>query len=132
ECLNGKSIINDQTCIIMNENTVITLQENERNVFEPLRERLEESKGQIRHKNSDYLLFSIIDIIIDNYFLVIEQIGENINIIEELVETDPNSELPNDIHNLKVEIIGLKKSIWPTRDIINKILRDDYSKYILK
>jgi len=117
----------EQVSLIMGENYVITFQEREGDVFNPLRERIENGKGRIRKSGPDYLTYAIIDIIIDNYFLVLELIGEQIEYLEGNVLENPDHTLVQRIQRMKRELIFLRKSTWPLREVISGITRDETS-----
>ncbi|MFN2126283.1 MAG: magnesium/cobalt transporter CorA, partial [Anaerolineales bacterium] len=117
----------EQVSLIMGENYVITFQEREGDVFNPLRERIENGKGRIRKSGPDYLTYAIIDIIIDNYFLVLELIGEQIEYLEGNVLENPDHTLVQRIQRMKRELIFLRKSNWPLREVISGITRDETS-----
>ena len=115
----------EQVSLIMGENFVITFQERAGDVFDPLRERIDNVKGRIRKLGSDYLTYSIIDIIIDHYFLVLELIGEQIEDLEKDVLEDPDHELVQRIQHMKRELIFLRKSTWPLREVISGLNREE-------
>jgi magnesium transporter len=75
--------------------------------------------------NSDYLAYSLIDAIIDNYFIILEKVSDNVEDIEKDVVTNPKPEILQKIYNLKREMIYLRKSVWPLREVINSLIRDE-------
>jgi len=112
-------IVSEQVSIILGKNFVISLQEGrEGDSLEPLRERIRGGKGRIRKMGSDYLAYSILDNIIDRYFLILEKLGEKIEVLEENLVSDPRPETLRQIHQLKREMIFLRKSVWPLREVI--------------
>ncbi len=113
----------EQVSIILSSKYVISFQETEGDVFDPIRERLRSHRGRIRKMGADYLAYSLIDAIVDNYFLVLEKIGEKIEDIEEELIKNPTSEVLHEIHKLKSELIFLRKSVWPLREVISKLER---------
>jgi magnesium transporter len=104
---------------------VISLQEIDGDVFEPIRERLRKGGLRIRKMGHDYLAYTLLDAIVDNYFTVIEKIGEEIESLEEEVITNPDTETVKRIHLLKRELIFLRKSVWPLREVINTLERGE-------
>jgi len=120
---NTKSLRVEQISLILGNNFVITFQEKPSDVFKPIHERLLNSKNKIRKLSADYLAYTIIDTVVDNYFYVIEAIGDVIEDIEENVIVGPTPETMRMIHTLKREIIFLRKSVWPLREIINNLQR---------
>jgi len=115
----------EQVSIIVGSNFVISFQESEGDVFNPIRERLRNGKGRIRKMGTDYLAYSLMDAIIDNYFIILEKIGEKIEGIEEELVTNPTSETLQEIHNLKGEMIFLRKSVWPLRELVSGLERGE-------
>jgi magnesium transporter len=105
---------------------VISLQEGrEGDLFEPLRERIRGGKSRIRKLGPDYLAYSILDSIIDRYFLILEKFAEKIEILEEDLVSAPGPEALREIHALKREIIFLRKSVWPLREVISGLEKSD-------
>ncbi|MFC1699888.1 magnesium/cobalt transporter CorA [Candidatus Omnitrophota bacterium] len=121
----------EQVSLIIGSNFVISFQEKEGDVFNPLRERIRSAKGRIRKTDADYLAYSLLDAIVDNYFLILEKSGEKIGAIEEKVVANPAPRTLQIIHQLKRDIIFLRKSVWPLREVVN-ILERSESKLIKK
>src|SRR3990172_6388455 len=125
---NAKSpeIVTEQISLILNPSFVISFQEGiEGDVFSPVRERLRTGKGRIRGMGADYLAYSLIDAIVDNYFTILEEIGESIEDIEEELVTNPRKETLHKIHELKREMIYLRKAVWPVREVISTLERGE-------
>ena len=114
----------EQLSIIITKNTLITFGEKPGDIFEPIRERIRKDRAHIRNQGIDYLLLSILDIIIDNYFCVLEKIGEKMDNLESIVLTNPTPEQLINVHKMKREIIYLRRATWPVREIIQSIERD--------
>lgn len=122
--MNGINV--EQVSLCLGPNFVLSFQEEKgRDVFNPVRERIRSGKGRIRKLGSDYLAYSLIDAIVDNYFVILERIGEKIEIIEEQVVKDPAQTVLHEIHRLKREMIFLRKSVWPLREVINSMDRGE-------
>jgi len=115
--------ITEQVSLILGSNYIISFQEDEGDVFDPIRERIRSDRGRIRKMGADYLTYSLIDAIVDNYFLVLEKIGEKIEDIEDELVKNPTPEVLQSIHHLKRELIFLRKSVWPLREVISKLER---------
>ncbi len=115
----------EQFSLVLGPHYVISFQEKVGDVFEPLRERLRKGKGRIRKEGSDYLLYALIDAIVDNYFVVLENIAEEIESLEDRIMIDPTTDLLQTIHNLKRELIFLRKSVWPLREAVSALERGD-------
>ncbi len=114
----------EQISLILGENYVISFQERDTNLFNPIYERIQVPKGKVRYMGADYLFYVLIDIIIDNYFIVLEKVGEDIENIEDILIKNPEPETLQLIYRLKRSSIDLRKSIWPIREIINKLQRE--------
>jgi len=121
-----REITTEQVSIIVSKNFVITFQEKEGDVLEPLRNRIKNAKGRIRKLRSDYLTYAIIDSMVDHYFFVLEQIGEELEKLEADVMTHLDQKTLNIIYRIKQELIILRKSIWPTRDMISRLERAEF------
>ncbi len=113
----------EQVSLILGRNFVISFQEREGDVFDPIRERLRSNKGRIRKMGADYLAYSLMDIIVDNYFVALEKIGERIEAVEEELIVNPPTETLQTLHTLKREMIFLRRSVWPLRDAISGLER---------
>jgi magnesium transporter len=115
----------EQISVIVGQSLVISLQESEGDVFDPVRERLRKAKGRIRKMGSDYLAYALVDAIVDSYFVVLERIGEEIESLEDELLSDPKPETSRTIHRLKRELIFLRKSVWPLREVMGRLERGE-------
>ncbi len=115
----------EQVSLILGSNVVISFQEKEGDVFNPVRERIRNAKGRIRKMGADYLIYALIDAIVDNYFLILEKIGESVEFAEEELINNPSPQTLQTIHNLKREAIFLRKSVWPLREVISGLQRTE-------
>ena len=115
----------EQISIIIGVNYVITIQENKKDVFRPVRERIKNSTGRIRKMGADYLVYALIDAIVDNYFVVLEQLEGKIEFLEEELITNPTKRTLHLIHQLKREMLFMRKSLWPSREVINILQRGE-------
>lgn len=123
---NSFNIVTEQVSIILGQNFVISFQEGIKgDVFNPLRERLRVNKGKIRKSGADYLAYSLMDAIVDSYFLILERLGERIECIEDELIQKTTSKTIKEIHTLKREVLFLRKSVWPLREVINNLQRED-------
>ncbi|RZN37031.1 MAG: magnesium/cobalt transporter CorA [Methanophagales archaeon ANME-1-THS] len=113
----------EQISLILGSHFVISFQEREDDVFTTIRERIRNAKGRIRKAGADYLAYTLIDAIVDTYFLILEHIEEKIEDIEEELVTNPTPETLQRIHRLKRELILLSKSVWPLREVIGGLQR---------
>jgi magnesium transporter len=109
----------DQISIILGNNFVITFQEKPSIIFDHIKERLKHTHGTMHKKGADYLMHALLDASVDTYYQVLESIGDAIEEIEEKVIVSHASEMVKKIHGLKKNIIFLRKSVWPLREIIS-------------
>jgi magnesium transporter len=117
----------EQISLILGPSSVMSFQEREGDVFNPIRERVRSNKGRIRRMGADYLAYSLLDSIVDHYFIVLEQVGEKVEFLEEELVTHPTPETLQTIHNLKRDMIFLRKSVWPLREVIGALERGESS-----
>ena len=122
-----KRIEAEQISIILTPTCVISFQEREGDVFNPIRERIRNDKGQIRARGADYLAYALVDAIVDGCFSILETIGERVEGLEDKLVTHPNPETFRSIHGLKREMILLRKAMWPLREVVNGLTRGDSS-----
>ncbi len=116
----------EQISIVLGKNFVISFQEDAaKDVFNPLRERLKIAGSKVRQNGADYLFYSLIDLIVDNYFVVMEKLGEKIEGLEEDIVRNANTRTLAKINMLRKEMIVLKRSIAPVRELVNGILRSE-------
>ncbi|MDI6888819.1 MAG: magnesium/cobalt transporter CorA [Methanocellales archaeon] len=115
----------EQISLILGPNFVISFQEKEGDIFDPLRERIRSGKGRIKKMGSDYLAYALIDAVVDNYFTILEKLGEEIEGMEEELVTNPTQETLQAIHNLKRDMIFLRKSVWPLREVVSSLERGE-------
>lgn len=119
----GENLV-EQVSIILCQNYVISFQEKTGDVFDSIRERIRNGKGRIRKLGTDYLAYTLIDAIVDNYFAILEKISEKVEKIEEKIIKEPNPNTLQEIYDLKKEMIYLRKSVWPLREVISSLQRD--------
>jgi len=126
---NDKSseIESEQISLVLGPNFVFSFQEREGDTFNPIRDRIRNSKGRIRKMGADHLAYTLLDSIIDNYFIILEKLGEKIEFLEEEVVTRPRPETLQTIHLLKREMIFLRKGVWPLREVISGLERGESS-----
>ena len=115
----------EQVSIVLGPNFVLTFQEREGDVFGEIRNRLRNDKGRLRKMGADYLAYALVDAIVDNYFVVLEALGERIEELEEEVVGEPTKTTLSEIHSLKREMISLRRSVWPLREVISSLERGE-------
>jgi len=122
---NRKDIAVEQVSFVLGKNYVISFQENGTDVFQPVRERLRGGKGRLRQSGADYLLYALVDAIVDQYFAVLELSGEQIEAVQQAVVDDPKPETLNEIHALKRQLLFVRRAVWPLRDVMTNLSRSD-------
>jgi magnesium transporter len=115
----------EQVSLVLGKNYVISFQEKEGDIFDAVRERIRSGKGRIRKMSADYLVYSLIDAVVDHYFVILEKTGERVEELEDRVVSDPRPETLNEIHRLKRDMIHLRRSVWPLREVINGLERGE-------
>ena len=124
--MSANVVLTEQISLVLGQNYVISFQEGiEGDVFGQVRERLRNEKGKARKLGADYLVYSLIDAVVDNYFSVLETLGEQIEALEEKLVANPTSNTLQEIHYLKREMIFLRKAVWPLREVISSLQRGD-------
>ncbi|MDH4128897.1 MAG: magnesium/cobalt transporter CorA [Spirochaetota bacterium] len=118
-------ILNDQFSMIISKNYIISFQEKETGILNPIYQRLKRKSGKIRNMKADYLAYAIIDTVVDNYFIVLNRFREKIEDIEEAIFDEFKNVKIQEIYELKRELILLRKSLEPLKDLINTILKGD-------
>jgi magnesium transporter len=121
-------IVIENLSLILTESVLISFQEKRGDVFEPVRERIRKQKKRIRHGGTDYLVFALLDIVIDNYLYVLSILGEKIETLEDTLLINPNEVVINEINNYKRELNFLRKNIKPAKEMIFVLakLESDY------
>lgn len=117
-------IQSEQMSMLLRKNTLITFQEREEDIFEPLRQRLRNKKGHIRKLGADYLAYALTDSVVDQYFRILESLGEQLEQLNEELISKPGPNALNKLHSLRSEVIHLRKSIWPLREVANSLQRE--------
>jgi magnesium transporter len=115
----------EQLSLVIGSNFVISFQEIEKDVFNLIRERIRNNKGRVRKMGADYLAYVLLDAVVDNYFVIMERIGDRLEDIEDKLIEDPNPEILQIIHDLKREMIFLRKSVWPLREVVSILERGE-------
>ena len=132
-----KSLVVEQISLILGSGFVISFQELEGDVFELIRQRIRSGKGRIREMGTDYLVYCLIDAIVDGYFAILERASDQIETLEEELMSDPKPKILQAVHKLKRESLFLRKAVWPLREVINtfqrtesKLVSDQISLYL--
>lgn len=121
----GDEVESEQVSIIFGKNFVISFQEREGDVFDPIRERIRKTEPRVRFMHSDYLGYALIDAVVDNYFGILEDIGDTVENLEDELVSDPAPQRLEKIYDVKRKIIFIRKAIWPLREVVSGIDRMD-------
>lgn len=119
------ALASEQLSFYLVGDVVVSFQERTGDCFEPVRDRLRGSKGRIRHFGADYLLFALIDSVVDSYFPLLEQYDDRFNEIEAALLVDERDIPRGSLYALRTEIRELRRGIWPTREMILQLTRID-------
>jgi len=117
----------EQVSLILGKHFVFTFQEREGDIFESVRKRIHNINSRLRNHGPDYLAYALIDVIVDHYFIILEKFGEIIESLEERIIESPQKSLVSEIQRIKREIIILRKSLWPLREAIAELHREDHA-----
>lgn len=120
-----KTLHTEQISIVLGSNYVLSFQETDRNHFKPILDRLDVPGGRIRNQPTDYLCYALIDTVVDHYFSVIDQIGDEIELIEEYLFNDEDEDFLQLIHHIRREMTVFRKTVRPLRDALNTAIRDE-------
>ncbi|RAI98672.1 magnesium transporter [Chitinophaga skermanii] len=133
-CLLPMIYFNDQTAeveqeqvsFVLGKNFVISFQDDpNRDVFNPIRERLRIANSKLRGAKADYLLYALLDIIVDNYFVVMDKLGERIEILEDIIPHRPDKRTLVQINHTRTQALYLKRAIAPVREVINGLIKSE-------
>jgi magnesium transporter len=114
----------EQLSFVLLDDCLLSFQEVEGDAFNPVRERLQRGRGRIRKTGCDYLVYALIDAVVDHYYVILEEIGTVIEKLEEALLADPDASVMNRIHALKKEMNYLRRQVWPLRELITTLQRD--------
>ncbi len=115
----------EQVSLVLGSNFVLTFQERATGAFEPVRERMRSDRAHIRELGADYLAYALLDVVVDRYFIVLEQMGDDCELLEEGLLRKPSTALLHNIHQLKHCSLELRRAVWPLREVINGLIRND-------
>jgi len=125
-CNGQNEMVTEQVSLILGSNFVISFQERPGgDVFDPIRDRIRTGKGRTRKMGPDYLAYCLIDAIVDNYFVVLENLGERVEAVEDEVVSNPTPRTLVVIHDSKRDLLFLRKTIWPLREVVDRLERGE-------
>ncbi|MEL4308440.1 magnesium/cobalt transporter CorA [Joostella sp. CR20] len=119
-------LVTEHIAIIVTAHAVLLFQEVEDDVFQGVRDRLANKYGRIRSRGADYLFFALIDAIIDQYFVILEDLTNQIELLEERVYSDPEPEIANQIQALRKRVMAIRKNIYPVKEITNRLVKTEH------
>jgi magnesium transporter len=123
--IDGTGIHYEQISFVLGKNYLVSFQEKEGDMFDGFRERIRLDLGRVRKREADYLLYRLIDIIVENYYNVLDKVGDLVEDIEETVYESPTNQTFHRIQKLKKELIFLRKALYPLRDALGKVIKDE-------
>jgi len=119
-------IVFEQVCLVLGGHYVITVQEEPgRDVFDPVRQRLRKGTGNARYMKSDYLAYALVDAVVDHYFPLIESLGDSMEEFQQTLLDNPTRKRLRDLHEFRHAIAELRRAIWPQRDVLGRLVRDE-------
>jgi magnesium transporter len=118
--------MNEHISLVLGENYLITFQEADGDVFDSLRQRIANAKGRVRNAGADYLMFAIMDAVVDHYFTLIETMSDRIEALEDILFSNTaEQDITQDIQELKREVLRLRKAVFPFREVVNRLEKID-------
>jgi len=120
-----RTVSSEHVSLILGGDYVLSFQEDPGDVFEPVRNRIRSGKERMRRSGADYLFYALVDAIVDYYFEVLEQLSDDIEELEQEVVERATASTLRSVHNLKREMILLCRSVWPIREAVNALVRDE-------
>ena len=115
----------EQISFVLGKDYLLSFQEKEGDNFGAFRERIKQSSGRVRAMKADYLLYRLVDIIVDNYYSILDEVGQQIETVEDDVYKNPTSKEFQKIQKIKKELIYLRKALYPLRDALSKLTKDE-------
>lgn len=120
-------LLQEQVSIVLSKDAVVTFQEKTGDVFENVRDRIENSKGRIRSLKNDYLFYALIDSILDHYFIVVEKVGDYLDQLEDEIFEDPDKDSLDKAQRNKRLLLELRRAVYPLRECISRLLKENSS-----
>jgi len=119
----GEELVAAEISLVLGPHYLLSFYAGDGDIYAPIRERLIQAKGRIRKLGADYLAYSLIDLVVDNYFVELEKFGDQVESLEDAVVASPSPKTLRDVHQFKNDMIMLRKSLWPLREVIARLER---------
>ena len=119
----SRDIVTEQVSIVFGKDFVLSFEEAEPTVFDPVRERIRAGRARVRERGADYLAYSLLDSVVDNYFSLLEQVGERMEELHGALLASPSPRMQQSLHQLRREMVLLRKSVWPLREVLSGLER---------
>jgi magnesium transporter len=119
----GEELVAEEVSLVLGPHYLLSFYAGDDDIYAPVRERLLQAKGRIRKLGADYLAYSLIDLVVDNYFVELEKFGDQVESLEDAVVAQPSPQTLRDVHRFKNDMIMLRKSLWPLREVIARLER---------
>jgi magnesium transporter len=121
----NRKVVSEQVSIILGTNVLLSFQESAESIFKPIRDRLRRPTGRILGAGPDYLAYTLVDVVVDNYFRVLEEVGAQIEDLEDELIEGASSDVLTRIYNLKRSVLAIRRYIWPLREVVFALNRDE-------
>ena len=124
----GEPYHSEQVSFVLGKHFVATFQDLPGDVFDPVRQRVETGRGKSRRAGPDYLLYSLLDALVDNYFILLQSLADRIEAVEgKITAQQPKTQDLDDVHRLRRELVYVRRNVWPLRDAVSELNRSDSS-----
>jgi magnesium transporter len=118
-------IDSEQVSLVLGKGFVLSFQERKSGSFDPVRERLRNNRGNLRNAGAGHLVYALLDMVVDRYFVVLEQMDDDCEALEDKLLKKPNASLMQIIHTFKRESLELRRAVWPLREVVNSLVRNE-------
>ncbi len=125
EIVMGQPLISEQVSLYVKDNVVMTFQEDPDDIFMALRKRIRKGTGKVRTRKADYLLYALVDAVVDEYYMVLETLDSGVEAVENDIFTDNDTDTLMTIQFFKREILVVRKAVWPLRDVVDSLIKSD-------
>jgi magnesium transporter len=119
----GEKLVAEEISLVLGSHYLLSFYSGNDDIYAPIRERLLQAKGRVRKLGADYLAYSLIDLVVDNYFVELEKFGDQMESLEDEVVARPSPQILRGVHRFKNDMIMLRKSLWPLREVIARLER---------